>query len=136
METAALLNILKEQKLPLDEAVRQKIMYLQSDDAFNQQSDQYISFLREDIFEADENDKLMAAFESGEQNEFEKESFDDFFMPPIEVTPQMPAATQTRPQQQIRQASQTNSQSQPMTMAQKIAALRGSLNIPAEYKRK
>lgn len=106
MDDNELKNTLKKQKMPFDEAVNVKIAYLKSDDVFLDNGDEYISTFK---------------------NFHPSSVTDEFFKSFNEL--QNTTVTKT-------QESSVQSSVQPkMTIADRIAALRGAIHVSPEYRR-
>ena len=108
MNLIELKNTLKQQAVPLDVAVENKLAYLMSDDVFNTENDAYI------LTTDDQNDDLAMIFEQT----LEKTPSSEEWIPDIEETPQ------------------TKMKSSALSMSERIAALRGTLDLPQEYHRR
>lgn len=124
MDNLELKNSLKEQKIPFDEAVRKKLEYLKSDEVFSTDNDQYIMIMRNIRSSQGDVDSLIAAFGDN----------DSTLSPNNQIS---------RPVSNITQRPLNNTSSQPtpaqnrqMTMAERIAALRGALYVPKEFQHK
>ena len=118
MDNLELKNSLRDQKIPFDEAVRKKIEYLKSDDVFSADNDQYIMSMKNLVPSQQGSDPIMAAFGVDTPTRSEPSA--------MRPTPSMPQAA----------SNNTPAQNRQMTMAERIAALRGALYVPKEFQHK
>ena len=114
MDNKQLKKYLLEQNMPIEQAVEKKIAYLQSDDAFVEPF-------------SDWNVPSSNVAKSAEDLSFEEAFGVVQTAKPVvrpgapKVSPQMPASSTEAPEQPAANA--------PMTMAQRIAALRGAVSV-------
>ena len=128
MDNTELLNTLNEQKIPLDVAVEQKLAYLQSDNVFSPDDDYYLAHFATyaNTKDSDDDDELLSAFGAGNMKSSANHTSN------MQIQPQRIAVPQSSSQSQ----SQAQRQNAPMSLADRIAALRGAISVPEEYKRR
>ncbi len=122
MDNIKLENTIKAQKIPFDQAVEKKLAYLKSDDVFSSDGDEYISVFKNLISSEKinrEEGELAAAFQS------------------LISSPETKSMTQnvgvSGSTHQVEPHRRTDEHK--MTIAERIAALRGAINVPPEYRR-
>ena len=115
MDDNELKNTLKKQKMPFDEAVNAKIAYLKSDDVFLDNGDEYISTLKS-FRPSSITDEFFKSFNEL-QNTKVPEAQTNYVQPGIQ--PSVQQSTQPK-----------------MTIADRIAALRGAIHVSPEYRRR
>ena len=130
MDDKELFNTLNEQKIPLDVAVEQKLAYLQSDNVFSPDDDYYLThfatYTNTQSRDNSDDDELLSAF--GAQSEKQPTNS----LSNMRIQPQRIEVPRSAAQPQ----AQNQQQNAPMSLADRIAALRGAISVPNEYKRK
>ena len=113
MDDIELIHILQNQKKPFNEAVAQKIAYLRSDDVLLSDGDNYVSDLKRLFPSTSTTDIFKDAFGASNTHELkvEQNHFSSNIQPPNNPQPKM-------------------------TLSERIAALRGAIQVSPEYLRR
>lgn len=123
MDINQLKRVLNEQKIPMEKAVAEKLAYLQSDEVFTEKSSNWKNF--GSSMGASDNMSFEAAF--GLSTPSTTDQMAAAFSAPVQSPVRMGNPRQQMPMQPMQQAPSEPRRA--MTMAERIAALRGAVSV-------
>jgi len=121
MDTIKLKDTIKKQKKDFSTAVEEKLAYLKSDDVFKQSEDYYAEICNMHADNVYEDVRLKSLFEESIKS-IERKTAETLVNSAFSSN-----NTVTKPQ--IREAKNPDEYKKKMSMSERIAALRGSLNV-------